>query len=175
MTKTIVVDRKSLDERFVKCEPEFIKEVCKGACCKGVKRVCLMPGEHGQIERAGGKIEKRLLVSPGTCPFLNSESLCSLHLRGLKPWSCKISPFVISDNRPKLKLFIHSRYLRQPCHRTEGEPAWKIWRPSLELIFGQNYYLLVKTLETVSTDFVMPIEAEVLNRLIYRRDIMKRA
>ncbi len=121
------------------CSVEHIRDVCKGSCCEGSDKilVSLLPDEQ-ECQIAAGHTVKDGLLQPdsktGKCPHKQSDGLCRVHGTTLKPFGCIASPFTLNGSDT---LIIRNRYSLMKCHG-EGEPAYRCFRSSLDLIFGDE-------------------------------------
>lgn len=119
------------------CNPEYIITNCKGRCCRGNNKivVSLLPEEEiTQKENGFEVIDGFLQMDPNTklCPHQLKTGLCNVHGTELKPFGCIASPFTINKNNT---LIIRHRYSQFKCHGI-GDPAYVVFRASLDLIFG---------------------------------------
>ncbi|KKL09787.1 hypothetical protein LCGC14_2562370 [marine sediment metagenome] len=118
------------------CTQPYILSVCKGRCCQGTDRllIALTPDE-AEVQTLLGKVVTGGLLQPderGLCPWKHHDGLCGLHGTRDKPLGCVASPFTLNSNDT---LIIRNRYSRMRCHGT-GEPAYKVFRASLDAVFG---------------------------------------
>jgi hypothetical protein len=136
------------------CTREHVETVCHGRCCEcnGASEIPLFPDEvPGFVAAAtatdvtGWTVETnpdgsgvmRYSLKGGGCPGKTPSGLCRWHGTPIKPWSCVASPFALSPSGETL--IIRRRYALMACHaRRDGEPAYKTFRPSLDLIFGPH-------------------------------------
>jgi len=137
---TVKISAKSARQIFHGCEPEYIATVCKGACCRssaGPILVTLLPREQQTFVARGYRVADNLL-EPGAkrCPFQNGGNLCSLHGSAIpgKPFGCIASPFMLST---KDTLIIRNRYRLLRCYKDGVLPAYRAFRASLDLLFGE--------------------------------------
>jgi len=162
------------DDRFVKikistkclrhhfnCTEEFITTVCKGRCCQGSKRilVSLLPQEQKWHESQGHKVIDGVLQAHNNkrCHHREENGFCSLHGTPNKPFGCIASPFILNK---KNTLVIRHRYFMFKCHGY-GEYAYKVFKASLDLLFGEKESDRIYTaMELGADDFyaLMPIE-----------------
>jgi len=141
--KKIKVSGKWMRRRFL-CSKDYIINECHGSCCEGSEdlTISLLPDEEEYFKFKGYKVEKSKLYpdqKTGLCPFKNENGLCELHNSEHKPFGCIVSPFYIKKNT----LQIRNRYTLMKCHikgrgSKKGEYAYKVFRPSLDLIFGKE-------------------------------------
>lgn len=127
-----------LNKKF-NCNAEFITKYCHGQCCEGSDKILisLLPKEIAIQENAGYKTENGLLLADpytGKCPHKQANGLCSVHSTELQPFGCKLSPFTLNKGRT---LIVRYRYIMLKCYGS-GEPAYKTFRSSLDLIFGKE-------------------------------------
>lgn len=131
-------------QRFRPCDPDFIRDVCKAACCDAPgseygAKVSIFEGELPVVRSHGGEVDERgfLRPKPGEkgCPFKEEGSnLCVLHATGEKPSGCIASPFTFNANR---LLIVRNRYRLLKCYKAEGAiAAYRAHFASLVLIFG---------------------------------------
>lgn len=125
---------------FNGCNPEFIRAICKSSCCDSSTRgtlIVIHPTEENKVRARGGIVTDGLLqANPITrqCPFKTEDYLCNLHDTPDKPFGCIASPFTLNANRT---LIIRNRYKLLRCFKTGYMlPAYKAFRPSLDLLFG---------------------------------------
>ena len=134
--RTVTVSGKWARRQF-SCTPEYITATCWGKCCQGADctLISLMPDEAQQQREASHEVSGGLLQPDATtkqCPHKQLDGLCAVHGTPLKPFGCIASPFTLNDNGT---LICRHRYIFMPCHGS-GEPAYKTFRASLDLIFG---------------------------------------
>lgn len=134
--KTIKISGKQLLQKFQRCEPEYIKNVCHGRCCEGTGKI-LVTVHDSEVERfkqMGAKLDGNFIkadAKTGKCPFKEND-LCSIHEN--KPFGCKASPFTINPNDT---LIVRNRYRLLKCYNTpEAVPAYEAHNWSLRQIFG---------------------------------------
>ena len=123
---------------FHGCEPDYIRDICKGACCRHSKRgavVHILPKERDYIVSRGGKITADDLLVPvdNQCGFQTSDNLCGVHER--KPFGCRVSPFTLNK---KNTLIVRNRYRLLKCYRDGDRPAYKAFKESLVELFGEQ-------------------------------------
>ena len=70
----------------------------------------------------------------GLCPFKRSDGLCGLHGTPEKFLGCVVSPFTLNAAGT---VIIRNRYTKMACHGA-GEPAYRVFRPSLVAMFGEH-------------------------------------
>lgn len=121
------------------CSKDYIINVCHGSCCQGSNKILisLLPNEVAKHEQNGKCVIDNKLQADGQtgiCPYKNNNGLCALHGTSDKPFGCIASPFTINSNDT---LIIRHRYSRMKCHG-DGLYSYIVFRPSLNLIFGEN-------------------------------------
>lgn len=140
----VKISAKSMRQMFMPCEPSYIQNYCHAKCCYSSTKssgtlITIHPSEEKRITALGVEIKDHLLMpSPGEkkCPFIDTDSLCSLHDSGDKPFGCIASPFTLNNNGT---LIVRNRYRLLKCYRDDGDdklPAYKNYRASLDMIFG---------------------------------------
>ena len=130
----VIVSSKWAHHLFA-CSIDYITTQCHGRCCEGTGKVlvCLLPEEVASYEGAGHIVRRGLLEGgtlTGKCPLKLASGLCAVH--GSKPFGCIASPFTLNRGDT---LIVRYRYSLLKCHG-HGSPAYKVFRPSLDLIFG---------------------------------------
>lgn len=178
----IKVSAKMARIEFTECGPACIEQNgCKGNCCKSPGKpggcfVTVHPDEQKYVEKAGATVVDGMIkVADGErgCPFQKANGLCGVHGTKAKPFGCIASPFTL--NR-KGTLIIRQRYTVLPCHLGPGkkEPAYKVFRSSLALIFGEKETdRITQKLDSGSGDFSATISREIYNKLL-SNDAVKR-
>jgi len=156
-----------LNKKFL-CSYDYILKECKGRCCQSSDKILisLLPNEINNFIELGRKVENNLLCadSRNICPEKNDNGLCNLHNTHLKPFGCIASPFTINKNNT---LIIRYRYSRLKCFGN-GEPAYKVFKPSLDLIFGKDESeRICKEIQENKTDIIANITEENLNKIKY--------
>lgn len=154
----VKVSAKSARQRFHGCEPDYIANVCHGACERDSTNrtgdgtlIVAHPDEHDRLRELGAVItpDSRIAArSPGTCHFQTATGyLCQLHGTPDKPFGCVASPFTLNKNGT---LIIRNRYRLLRCYNDPGGehsergvgaeplPAYVAFRSSLDLIFGPS-------------------------------------
>jgi DNA modification methylase len=139
---TVKVSAKMAQTPFAGCSPEYIAKECHASCCQSSTSesgtmITIHPTEQEKIEARGGTVKDGLLQTPNKrCPFKTDKDLCGLHFTPDKPFGCIASPFTLNKNGT---LIIRNRYKLLKCYN-QGEklPAYKAFRASLDLIFGQE-------------------------------------
>jgi len=141
---TVKISAAHMRQIFHGCEPDYIRDVCHGACCRsstepsGV-RIALLPAE---VERFTGKglpvVGGYLQPVPGQrrCPHQQAGSnLCGLHDTPDKPFGCIASPFILTARDT---LIVRNRYRLLKCYRDGELPAYRAFAASLVLLFGRE-------------------------------------
>ncbi len=174
----IKVSARSARLKFIECGPVCIANGCKAKCCDAPKQptgmlVTVHKDEQALVEAQGGVIvEGRLQPISGHtgCPFKTSDYLCSLHGTPAKPFGCRVSPFMLNKNDT---LIIRHRYIQLPCYDPkQGDFAYRTFRDSLVLIFGDKIVELVDHLDKGFGDKIMSIEAKVYNMMKQREVVL---
>lgn len=136
----VKISGKSLLQEFDGCDPDFIRNVCKGSCCessvsKTGTLITIHPTEEVMIKNIGGIVVDNLLQPVNRkCQFKTAENLCSLHFTEYKPFGCSASPFKLNN---KDTLIIRNRYRSLKCFKNGRRlPAYKAFQSSLIKIFG---------------------------------------
>jgi Fe-S-cluster containining protein len=135
----VTISSKSLRALFVNCDVNYIKANCKGSCCfnsKGILNVAIVPREELYMKSLGMKIKQGYLQpkqSEKRCPFQRANGLCKIHKR--KPIGCAISPFNLTVNSV---VIVRYRNLCMNCHKNGTIYAYKVFRKSLEAMFGKK-------------------------------------
>ena len=135
----VIVSSKSLRALFVNCDIEYIKKTCKGSCCfnsKGILNVAIAKREEKYIKSLGMKVKNGFLQpkqGEKRCPFQRENGLCKIHKK--KPIGCAISPFNITVNNV---VIVRYRNLCMNCHKNGMIPAYRVFRTSLEVMFGKK-------------------------------------
>jgi Fe-S-cluster containining protein len=133
------VSSKLLKTRFVDCNVQHVKDVCKGSCCfnsKSILNVTIAPREEAYIKKHGVEVKDGFLQprqGEKRCPFQRENGLCKIHKT--KPIGCAISPFNL--NRYNI-VVVRYRYLCMNCHINGTKPAYKVFRKSLDIMFGKK-------------------------------------
>jgi len=142
VTVAVTISAPSMRQIFHGCEPGYIRDVCKGACCRSSgsptgTRIALLPPERAVMEGRGltvldGELQPR--QGERRCPAQDPASnLCGLHFTPDKPFGCIASPFVLTVRDT---LIVRNRYRLLKCYRDGTLPAYVAFRTSLELLFG---------------------------------------
>ena len=135
----VLVSSKWARVLFVPCSAGHVKHVCKGSCCfnsKGILNVTITPREEAYIEKLGGIVKNGFLQprdGEKRCPFQHENGLCKIHKK--KPIGCAISPFNLSGHNT---VVIRYRYVCMNCHKDGTVPAYKVFRKSLDVMFGKK-------------------------------------
>ncbi len=136
--RRVVVSTKWMMHKF-SCTEDYILNNCKGRCCEGTNKILisLLPEEVKKHEKMGFVVKYGLLqpnLNTGKCPHKMYNGLCGIHGTDMKPFGCIASPFTLNSNGT---LIVRNRYTKLRCHGNENEePAYKVFRTSLNLIFG---------------------------------------
>jgi len=139
-TVPVTISVASMRQRFNGCEPDYIRDVCGGACCRSSKggiSVAVAPIEvRGLVARGAVVVDGMVQPShSGTCPFQHAMTrLCTIHGTDDKPFGCIASPFVLTSRDT---LVVRNRYRLLRCY-DDGRrlPAYVAFRASLALLFG---------------------------------------
>ena len=140
-TVPVRVSAASLRQRFNGCEPDYIRDVCHGACCRrssGGISVAVAPPEVAALQRRGAVVIDGLMqpaIGSGVCPFQHGMThLCTLHDTPDKPFGCIASPFILTSRDT---LVVRNRYRLLKCYN-DGKriPAYVAFATSLRLLFG---------------------------------------
>lgn len=127
---------------FHGCDPEYITNVCHGACCtlKTTPLVVVVTeaegkalrGQYGRRVVAKGKVTT---TPDNHCPFQGGDSLCTVHTT-LKPTSCHESPWTLTKRNT---LIVRNRYRRLVCFTRDGLiPAYQAFADGLVRLFGAD-------------------------------------
>lgn len=137
----IKISTKSVNQKFIKCEKEYIVNNCKGRCCEGSDRilVSIHKSEQNKFIKKGAKIKDGFLVPVnGLCPFKTKEGLCGTHQD--KPFGCIISPFTLNTNNT---LIVRNRYRLLNCFKRKDVKKYPVYishKQSLIYLFGKRQY-----------------------------------
>lgn len=142
-TVTVKVSAAMARLRFNGCEPDYIANVCHGACERSTSSptgtmITIHDSEIKRIEELGGVVIDNMLQprTHGVCPFQEEGYLCSLHFTPDKPFGCIASPFTLNKNNT---LIVRNRYKLLKCYEAGRKlPAYKAFTASLVLLFGQE-------------------------------------
>ena len=144
MTTQVTISAASLRQPFHGCEPDYIRDVCKAACCRSSTsptgtRIALLPHEAARETARGLTVlnsELQPIEGQRRCPHNGPDGLCGLHGTGDKPFGCIASPFVLTSRDT---LVVRNRYRLLKCYRDGSPPipAYRAFRASLELLFGE--------------------------------------
>ena len=132
----VKISAKFMRLKFVDCNASYIVHNCKGSCCQkgdGTTMIAIAKQEVKRIRELGGIVHKGILKG-SPCMFKNPHGLCTIHKTG-QPLGCGISPFALNKNNT---LIIRHRYLTMKCHKEGTIPAYKVFRRSLDIIFGEQ-------------------------------------
>ncbi len=159
------------------CSPDFIRDVCHGRCCEGTGnlKISLTDKEATrEIAKGHSVIDGLLQGAPetGRCPYkLAPHGFCILHGREHKPLNCVADPFTLVGRT----LIVRYRYARLKCGG-HGQRAYKVFRPSLDRIFGNGEALrLVSALDAGLYDPHAEMTAEMFDALHAINDSKKGA
>lgn len=141
-TTIVRVNIPALQQRFRPCDPDFIRDVCHGACCRSTTdptgiAVVVTPAEAVRLRRRGADVDDetgRIVPQNRRCPFQAADTfLCTVHADD-EPMGCAISPFTIN---PTNTLIVRNRYRLLKCYNgPDAIPVAHAHRRSLEMIFG---------------------------------------
>lgn len=178
-TVSVRVSAAMLRQEFHGCEPDYIRDVCHGRCCRSESSatgngilVTIHPSEEAAIEASGGVVVDGLLQpteGERKCPFQHDEGLCGLHGSEAKPFGCIASPFTLNKNGT---LIVRNRYRTLSCFKDLREdgtqlPAYIAFRASLDLIFGQEKAQEISDhLEQGGGDLIMEMPQESYRKLV---------
>jgi len=150
------------------CSPDFIRDQCHGRCCEGVKdlKISLTPEEAVRETAKGNMVINGLLrgdPATGKCPYKNSPNgFCFLHGKAHKFLNCVADPFTLVGRT----LIVRYRYAMLTCGG-QGEPAYKVFRASLDRIFGDSAAAqLCEMLDNGASDVRALMPAETYNALV---------
>lgn len=135
---------KDANLEFIKCGKDCIDYGCTAECCDGPKgkpcKVSILVAEIEKIETYGVKVKGAYLQprkGEKLCPFKTEDHLCELHDTDHKPFGCIAAPFTLKGEDT---LVVMERYQKLPCRtyakKHGGQPAYKVFRASLDEIFG---------------------------------------
>lgn len=166
-TVPVVVSARSMRQRFNGCDPDYIRDVCHGACCRrsaGGISVAVAPIEVAALVRRGAVVIDGMVqpaIGSGVCPFQHGMThLCTIHDTGDKPFGCIASPFVLTSRDT---LVVRNRYRLLKCY-DDGQriPAYRAFRASLVLLFGPRQTdVLTEALDQGSGDVVLQMSRSV--------------
>lgn len=141
--RLVKISAKSARQAFNGCDPDYIRNVCHAKCCESSTSptgtmITVHPSEQAAIEALGGVVVNGLLQPKAgckKCPFKTGDNLCGIHFTGSKPFGCIASPFTLNANDT---MIVRNRYRLLKCYNDGRKiPAYKSFRASLDLIFGQ--------------------------------------
>lgn len=125
---------------FNGCDPDYIRDVCHGACCRsksapGGALVAVSERQRPLVEEQGAAVADGLIVPVGgRCPFQGDNFLCRIHGTPAKPHGCISSPFALNRRGT---LIVRNRYKLLRCYRAGPRlPAYVAFRASLDMLFG---------------------------------------
>ncbi len=172
--KTVRVSDKWARHPF-QCSPEYIRTNCHGGCCEGSDKVLisLLPEEAEAHQAKGYAVGAgKLLPDPitGKCPHKAVDGLCRVHGTSMKPFGCVASPFNLN---PSGTLIIRNRYSLMKCHG-KGAEAYKVFRASLDLLFGvEEADRVTKKLDAGKEDVVATLAPGVAGKMAYLDEVKK--
>jgi Fe-S-cluster containining protein len=155
----IKISSKSMNQKFVKCEEEYIVNNCKGRCCEGSDRILVTVHKSEQLkfEEKGAKVEGGFLVPVnGLCPFKTKKGLCNTHKD--KPFGCRVSPFTLNTNNT---LIVRNRYRSLKCFRRTDIKKYPVYishKQSLIFLFGKTQYKKIVRFSKKEKDCYLKIE-----------------
>lgn len=144
MARRIKISSKSARLLFNGCDPDYIRDVCHASCCQSSTHptgtmITIHPSEEAAIAALGGVVKDGLLQPKKgckVCPFKTKEHLCGIHFTPSKPFGCIASPFTLNKSDT---LIVRNRYRLLKCFNDGRKiPAYKSFRASLDLIFGED-------------------------------------
>jgi hypothetical protein len=165
---------------FNGCDPEYIKNVCRGACCRSSTQpegtlISIHPDEVAAMEARGQRVVNGKLVTPARrCPFQNGDDhLCGIHFTPDKPFGCIASPFTLNGNDT---LIVRNRYRLLKCF-DDGQkiPAYRAFAASLRLVFGAEEAARITAHLDAGGDDVIAFMPEATARRMETLDAVKRA
>jgi hypothetical protein len=171
----IKVSNKMCKLRFHPCTVEYIKNVCKGSCCRRSNKgalITVQKDEMNYIKKLKVKIKNNMLVTiKASCPFQDDDNLCKIHDKQL--FGCMTSPFMIRNN----VLIVRYRYISMKCYNDGKDclPVYRIHKRSLDNIFGLKIANeICFKLNYSNNDFHIPILKTNYNKLVNREKQLKR-
>ena len=167
---TVKVSAAMMRQKFNGCDPDFITNVCHAACCRSSTGgtdifATVTPGEEPGIISLGAVVaNSKVLPRDGEtqCPFIGTDSLCTIHFTPYKPMGCIISPFQLTNRNT---LVVRNRYRRLKCYNYGKKiPAYRAFRASLVLLFGEDEVTkLTKHLDDGGGDIYMSLSLKKYN------------
>lgn len=167
MSVMVKISARSMRQRFNGCDPDYIRTVCHGACCRvstGGINVAVLREEEAALRARGAVVDgQRILpvVATGRCPFQDGASnLCGLHATTDKPFGCIASPFILTRRDT---LVVRNRYRLLKCY-DDGKriPAYRAFYASLVLLLGEHGAAALAThLSGGGDDCWMPMRDDV--------------
>lgn len=171
----------SMRQPFQGCHPDYIRDVCHGACCRsGVTAAgsgaMVHPDEQARLEALGATVvNHRLMPDPGGCHcrFQTDVGHCTLHATAEKPFACVSNPFMLNAGDT---LIVQNRYRRLRCYGAEPRlPAYRAFGSSLVLLFGPDGAARITThLDAGGGDLTVPMRSSSYRILTdvarFRRD-----
>lgn len=151
---------------FHGCTPDYIRDVCHGACCRSKSQpggilVVVHPSEAAAVAAAGANIDDgRIVPEGGRCPYQQRDTeLCGVHGTDAKPFGCIASPFTVNDAGT---LIVRNRYRLLKCFKDDRDgpppPAYVAFRGSLDRIFGDDVAAeLCAHLDAGGGDITLPV------------------
>lgn len=123
---------------FQKCTPTFIKNVCKGRCCRkavGPNLIGVLDSEVDMIVKHGGSVTNGMLDMNGKkCPFQKEDGMCKLYKHNARPFRCVSTPFILTKANT---LVFRNKFYSYPCYdKDNGVIACEAFKKSLIYLFG---------------------------------------
>lgn len=177
----IKVSAKSARLKFNGCDELYIRNVCHGRCCKsksapGEVLVTIMPIERTTFEGLGATMNELGMLQPVAwkkgCQFHEESGLCGIHMAGLKPWQCRVSPFTLTSRNT---LIVMNRYVALNCYNDGFKmPAYRAFHASLVAIFGEEEtQRLTAHFDAGGDDCMAEISQGKLDDLLYKKSTYK--
>jgi len=163
---------------FHGCDPDYIANVCHGACCtmKTQPLVVVTTPEEARALRAqfGRRVAVKGVITPtcdNRCPFHTDEGLCSIHFDG-KPTGCHESPWTLTV---KNTLIVRNRYRRLVCFTHDGLiPAYQAFADGLTRLFGEAEAARITVhLEAGGGDLVAYMSRAVWERVTLKNVVLR--
>ena len=158
---------------FHGCELGYIKNVCKGACCKSSTKgaiVHILEKEKSKFSKVGIDENNLLKTKNNKCPYQNEYGLCDTHKD--KPFGCIASPFTLNKNNT---LIIRNRYRLLKCYKDGNVPAYRAFYDSLKIIFGETKANIIKKhLDNGGGDMNVGLDDETIKDL-KEKNVMSKA
>ncbi len=172
---SVKISAKCMNTLFVKCDAYYVRNHCKGICCrnsKGKLNVIISPRESHYIESLGGIIEGGKLqpkIDETWCPFQKQNGLCIIHKKS--PIGCIVSPFNLNANNT---VIIRYRNLCMNCHKEGTIAAYKVFENSLRVMFGKREAnRICLYLDNNAGDLQANMFRDVWEDLTYNRNMRK--